>query len=236
MKNNKIVKLLVIGGLIIVGVYLFSFFGNNVPQTTLEAGVSNSIPPISSTKESTSAITPLVIGDPNAKVAIVEYADYKCPECGKFHNDVAKRLRSVYVETGMVKIVFRPYPVFSEDGAKALAGSYCAQAQGKFQPYHDKLFAYMWENHFEKGDYQKAIDPVLTDTVMASILQELGIIKSQYDACLEDPATRKAFEDDIDLAAPDEIQGTPSFIIGNQKIVGSQPYSVFKALLDIQLR
>lgn len=178
---------------------------------------------------------PLIIGDKNAPVTMIEYADFKCPECGKFHSDVGKRIRADYVDTGKVKIEFRPYPVYAADGGKALAGSYCAWQQSKFPEYHDALFTYMWDNHFKKGDYQKAIDPVLTDEVMASILSNIGMNKQKYDTCLEDPETRNAYEADIFEAAPDEIQGTPSFVINGKKIVGNQPYEVFSTILDIQL-
>lgn len=176
----------------------------------------------------------LIIGNPEAEITIIEYADFKCPECGKHHQDVGKRIRQDYVDSGKVKIVFRPFPVYAQDGAKALKGSYCAQNQSKFVEYHDSLFEYMWVNHFQKGDYQKAIDIVLTDEVFNTILDDVKIEKSSFYSCLVDVNTNNAYLKDIELAAPDGIQGTPSFLIAGQKIVGPQNYNVFKALLDIR--
>jgi protein-disulfide isomerase len=175
----------------------------------------------------------LIIGDPEAPVTIIEYADYKCPECGKHHQDVGKRIIEDYVNTGIVKIVFRPFPVYSQDGARALLGSYCAQGQGKFTEYHDAIFEYMWVNHFESGDYQKAIDTVITDDVLASINSTAGIEEASFQSCLADVNTNNAYLKDIELAAPDEIQGTPTFIINGQKVVGPQVYNVFKTLIEI---
>ena len=175
----------------------------------------------------------LVIGDPEAPVTIIEYADYKCPECGKHHQDVGKRIIKDYVETGVVKIVFRPFPVYSQDGARALLGSYCAQDQGKFVEYHDAIFEYMWVNHFAEGDYQKAIDTVLTDDVMSGINSSIGIEESSFQSCLADVNTNNAYLKDIELAAPDDIQGTPTFIINGQKVVGPQVYNVFKTLIEL---
>lgn len=234
IKNKSIAKrAIILGGLLLaVAVWVIINFDNNSTMSTKPSEtVTNADSKI---QPSTSPI--LVIGNPDAKVTIIEYADYKCPECGKYHQSAGKQIRKDYIDTGLVKVVFRPYPVYSEDGAKALAGSYCANNQGKFKEYHDSIFEYMWVNHFEKGDYQKAIDPVLTDSVMGDLLKNSGINKEAYDICLASKDTRKVYDDDIDLAAPDEIQGTPSFIIGGQKIVGPQPYRVFKTLLDIQLR
>jgi protein-disulfide isomerase len=176
----------------------------------------------------------LIIGDPNAGITIFEYSDFKCPQCGKHHQDVGRRIREEFIETGKAKIVFRPFPVYAQDGAKALKGSYCAQDQAKFVEYHDALFDYMWVNHFEKGDYQKAIDTVLTDDVFDGILDSVKIEKSSFYTCLADVNTNNAYLKDIELAAPDGIQGTPTFIIGGQKIIGPQNYNVFKTLLEIQ--
>lgn len=176
----------------------------------------------------------LIIGNKNAPVTIVEYADYKCPECGKLHSGVGKRIRTDYIDTGKINIEFRPYPVWGEEAGKALAGSYCAQEQGKFTQYYDAMFGYMWDTHFEKGDYQKAIDPVFTEEVLQSILSNIGIDKSAYDTCLTDTKTRQAYDAAVNQAAPDGVQGTPTFIIGGQKVVGNQPYDVYATLLDIQ--
>lgn len=175
----------------------------------------------------------LVIGNPDAEITIVEYADFKCPECGDFHQNTGKKLREEYINTGKAKIIFRPFPVYSQDGARALIGSYCAQEQDKFVEYHDAIFDYMWVNHFEKRDFQKAIDTVLIDQVMKPLLTEIDMSFDAYTNCLKSEKYEKAYLDAIDLAAPDEIQGTPSFIINNQKIVGSQPYNIFKTVIEI---
>lgn len=178
----------------------------------------------------------LIIGNPNAPITIVEYADYKCPECGKFFAGVGADIRRDYVDTGKINIEFRPFPLFGQDGAKALAGSYCANEQGKFTQYHDALFSFMWNNYFKNGDYQKAIDPVLTDSTMTVLLQDIGMDKSAYDACLNSEKTMQLFEANSLQSANDEVQGTPTVIIGGEKIVGNQPYDVYKTLLDIQLQ
>jgi protein-disulfide isomerase len=200
---------------------------------------SNSVDNVSpSSNADTSAIdtTELVIGNPDSKATIIEYADYKCPSCGEFHQKAGKQLRTDYVDKGHLKIVFRPFPVYSIDGAQALIGSYCAKDQNKFTEYHDAVFDYMWVNHFRHGDHQKAIDIVLTETVMNSIMNEIGMDTGAYKQCMKSQKHEKVYYDTIELAAPDDIRGTPSFIVNGQKVVGPQPYSVFKTLVDIQLQ
>lgn len=177
----------------------------------------------------------LIIGNPDAKVSIFEYADFKCPECGKYHQGAGKKIRQEYVNTGKVKIIFRPYPVFAEDGAKLLAASYCAQEQGKFTTYHDTFFEYMWTEHFQYGNYQKAIDPVLIGDTLDQLFRKIGIDKTAYDACFVSEKYKAAYDADLWVSGDDEVQGTPTFIINGQKVVGPQDYSVFKTLLDIAL-
>lgn len=178
----------------------------------------------------------LLIGSEDAPVTIYEYADFKCPECSTLHQGAWKSVRREYVDTGRVNVVFRPYPISSIDGLKALQGSYCAQEQGKFEIYYDTMFSYMWDNHFVRRDYQKVIDTVFSDDVLRSIVERIGIDPDRYFSCLQSDRTEDAYFYDIEFAGPDEVQGTPSIIIGDQKVVGPQPFSVYKTLLDIELR
>lgn len=227
---NKIIVLACIG-LMVVGIIVFSI--NRTDDSTNKQTPSSSENLVESPAI---AADTLVIGDPNAPVTMIEYTDFKCPECNKYHQSAGSEIRKAYVDTGKVKIVFRPYPVFSEDGGRALGGSYCANQQGKFPEYHDAIFAYMWDTYYSRGENQKAIENVLTDTVMRSITENVGIDYAAYTACLEDPATRATYDADVAKAADDEIQGAPSFVIGGKKIVQNQPFAVFEAVIESQLR
>lgn len=217
--------------LLILGVGLLVIFNFNNDQ-------NSSIPTDDSPSLNITTLNPeiLIIGDPKAKVTIVEYADFKCPQCAEFYNSAGHEIRKNYIEPGLAKIEFRPFPVFAEDGAKALLGGYCAQEQAKFTNYHDAIFSYMWTNHFKQKDYQKAIDIVLTDPVMDQIMRQVGIDIPAFRTCLDSKKYETAYFRTIDQGSPDGIQGTPSFIINGQKIVGNQPYNVYKTLIDLAAR
>lgn len=178
----------------------------------------------------------LVIGNANSKATIYEYSDFKCPECAKYHQDAGKKIRAEYVDTGRVKIVFRPYPVYATDGGDLLLGSYCAQEQRKLEQYHDIFFEYMWENHFKQGDYDKAIDQVLVGEVRQKLFNEIGLNTAEFNDCMQSKRYDNAYWEDLLKSGPDEIQGTPSFIINGQKVVGTQPYPIFKTLIDLELK
>src|SRR5690554_5086595 len=98
----------VVAGLLVIGAagwLIYVLFVQSTPSTTQSTRTSEAT---SMSSGSSSELTPLVIGDPDAPVTIIEYGDYKCPECGKFKSDVGQRLREEYVDKGKVKIVFRP--------------------------------------------------------------------------------------------------------------------------------
>ena len=186
-------------------------------------------------KPSLSANT-LMIGNPDAPLTMIEYTDFKCPECNKFHQAAGKEIRKTYVDTGKMNIIFRPYPVFSEDGGRALGGSYCANQQAKFPEYHDAMFGYMWSTYYSKGEFDKAIENILTDSVLRTITEGIGMSYETFASCLEDPATRIAYDTDVAKAADDEIQGAPSFVINGKKVTQNQPFTVFQAVIESQLR
>lgn len=177
--------------------------------------------------------TELVIGSRDAKVTIIEYADFKCPECNKYQQNAGKEIRDTYVSSGIAKIVFRPYPLFGADGARALYGSYCAGEQGKFEAYYDAMFNYMWNAHYKKGDYDKAVEPVLADN--KEILQSANIDVAAFSACVASKKYDKVYDDDLYKSADDNVQGTPTFVINGQKVVGAQPFSVFKFIIDAKI-
>src|SRR5882672_2541146 len=82
------------------------------------------------------------IGDPKAKVTIIEFGDYQCPSCRMFWREVEPRLKKDYINTGKVKLVFRDYPIVQihPEALLAAMAADCANDQGKYWQYHDKVF------------------------------------------------------------------------------------------------
>ena len=79
-------------------------------------------------------------GDPAAKLAIIEYADFQCPFCRRFEHDIYPQLRDSYVSTGKLKFFHRDMPLAFHQGAMPAARAvHCATEQGKFWEMHDSL-------------------------------------------------------------------------------------------------
>lgn len=175
----------------------------------------------------------LIIGSPDAPVTIIEYADYKCPECGKLYQKASVDIRKNYIDTGKANIEFRPYPLFGEDSGLALYASYCAAEQGKFEAYHDKMFEYMWQNYYQNGSYSAATQKLFSPEKLGLLAGEAGLDPTSFTTCAGGKTHADAYYAAVYKAAGDEIQGTPTLIIGGQKVVGPQPYGVYKTLLDM---
>ncbi|MDO8429563.1 MAG: thioredoxin domain-containing protein [Candidatus Daviesbacteria bacterium] len=83
-----------------------------------------------------------ILGNESAKVTLIEFSDYECPFCSRFHTDAFKQIKSEYIDTGKVKFYYRDYPLAQiHPGAqKAAEATRCAADQGKFWEYHSLVF------------------------------------------------------------------------------------------------
>jgi len=176
-----------------------------------------------------------VKGNPDATVTIVEFSDFQCPFCQRFHQTTLPLILENYVDTGKVKFVYRDYPIQSlhPNGAfPAALASECADEQGMFWQYHDKLF-----------QTQKNWERLATKDVgneFKTFAEELGLDANQFNDCFNSGKYLDEINNDLQDGTSYGITGTPGFFIGNDemgyiKVSGAQPYSVFQRVLDQML-
>jgi protein-disulfide isomerase len=167
-----------------------------------------------------------LLGNPNDKITIVEWGDYQCTYCHAFHLDTKDTLMQDYVNNGKVNFVFRDFPLNGEDSVFAAEAAYCANDQNKYWQYHDELYN-NWGGERTGWVNQKSLD---------KFAQTVGLTLDEFDKCL----TSKKYEQKVlgnqKFGEMIGIDGTPTFVIfGDKKItriVGAQPISVFKQVLD----
>lgn len=217
---------------IIITVGVLAFVRENKTETNTKALQSTQ----TGSKSNDNQVPKLVIGDQNAKGKIIEYGDFKCPSCNKFHRDAGNQLRRDYIDSGKLSVEFRPIAVIGPDSKLAAVGAFCANKQTKFVEYHDAIFNYMWDNFYKNNDYSAETKDILTEEKLSSLAQPIGVDLEAFRNCLQDKDTAGYVSAYMNLAGADEVKGTPTFILSNQKVVGPQPYSIFKKLVDIQLR
>lgn len=158
------------------------------------------------------APTDMVMGDPNAKVTLIEYASVTCPHCATFNEQVIPSIREKYIETGKVKLIFREFP--TSPANYSLIGSVlarCAAEKSGPEAYFlitDALF---------RGQQNWIKDNPRDELV--KIVAQAGMDGPALDACLQ----RKELVEIINTNAREGmekygIQGTPSFILDGQKM------------------
>ena len=176
-----------------------------------------------------------IIGNPNAPITIIEFSDFQCPFCAKFHIQTLPKIIDEYIKEGTVKLVFRDFPIQSihSNALPASLAAECANEQGKFKEMHDKLFDKQneWNN--------KNIDNVII--LFNQYALEIGLEEEKFDSCLRNGKYVEEIQKDLNDGRTYGISGTPGFFIGNDKIgfvelKGAQPFESFKKVIDSQLK
>ncbi|NIA02581.1 MAG: thioredoxin domain-containing protein [Nitrospirae bacterium] len=170
------------------------------------------------------------IGDEDAPVTIVEFSDYQCPYCYKFYTGAYPELKKNYVDTGKVKIVFRDLPLSFHEGAyPAALAAECVRAQFGDEGYfamHNKLF----ENQdVLSGDAQSVA------ISLEGFARDVGIDPDLYNECVANDTYKDEIFADISAAQSIGIDGTPSFVINQEVLIGAQPYETFAQIIEAEL-
>jgi protein-disulfide isomerase len=160
-----------------------------------------------------------VRGAKDAKVAIVEFSDFQCPFCQNA-TVTLKQLLDKY--PGKVKWVFRDFPIPSLHPAapKAHEAARCAAEQGKFWEYHDLLF--------EKSPHQTPED-------LKQYAKALGLDAASFGQCLDSGKHQAEVSRDVQDGANLGVAETPTFFINGRRLLGSQPLTTFRKIVDGEL-
>ncbi len=180
----------------------------------------------------------LIIGSASAQIDIIEFADFKCPTCNKFTRTVYNDLKREYIDKGTVKIIFRNLPFIAPDSRTAAEGAYCANEQGAFGLYHDILYGHIWDEYYSKGKISEGESTqVFSEDNLRNLVGGIeGFNKEKFSTCLTNKDYSQAVDSDLALSHSEGANGTPTFIIGGQKIVGAQPFGIFDKLIQAQSR
>ncbi len=160
-----------------------------------------------------------VYGDPAAPITIIEFSDFQCPFCKRWYQDTWLSLRKDY--TGKVKFVYRDFPLYSihSEAEPAALAANCAGEQGKYYEYHDLL---MSSNDMGAAVYEQ-------------FASQLGLNLEQFKECVQTEKYKDEITADYQYAVNFGINSTPTFFINGIPLVGAQPYSAFKDLIDKEL-
>jgi len=170
-------------------------------------------------------------GNKNADVYVIEFSDFQCPFCRRFYTQTLTQLEDEYIKTNKIYFVYRDFPLDSiHPGATPAAqASECADDQGKFWEMHNKMFDE--QDKIGQGTVQ------FSDGDLKKWASEIGLNTQTFNQCLDSEKHAQEVQKDFQDGVTAGVTGTPTFFIGNSKdgytaIVGAQPYSVLKQVID----
>jgi protein-disulfide isomerase len=153
------------------------------------------------------------LGDPNARVTVIEYGSASCTHCAHFNNDIFPAFKAKYVDTGRVRYVFREF--LTEPVSLAAVSFLIARCAGK-----DKYFSVLDAVFHAQADIYKTGD---ADTALHKIAQDAGLSEAQTTACLNDKAAIDALNARVKgYVDNDKITGTPTFFVDGERMEGVQ--------------
>lgn len=162
------------------------------------------------------------LGDENAPVVMVEYADFQCEFCGEFAREVEPGLREKYVEGGTLRLEWRDFPYLGGRSVKAALAARAAQEQGKFWEYHDLLY----EN---QGSLSSA---GFSDEKLMDLAREAGLDVEQFEASFKGRKYQQTISNDFREGYQRRIIGTPTFFINGKMLIGAQPAEVLEDAIE----
>jgi protein-disulfide isomerase len=205
-----------VGAIVIVfGVILLdSILGGDSDSETVE------IP------ERTVATEGRTLGSEDARVTIEEYTDFQCPFCGRAARTIVPQIEQEYIADGRVKLVFHNMAFEGPESVWAAEAAECANDQGKFWDYHDKLFG----NQRGQNQGAFAIDN------LKRFADELELDTEAFNQCIDSHKYEELVTAERQEAADRGLDSVPTFIIGEQTVKGAVPYEEFQRVIEAELR
>lgn len=162
------------------------------------------------------------VGQKDAKVKVVVFSDFQCPYCKVFWKGLRDTMKS---DADNVIYDYKHLPLdIHPQAANAALASACAQDQGKFWEYGDKLYA-------TQAEWSAAKDTAK----FKDYARQLGLDTAKFNTCLDQKKFQDAINADKDEAANFGISGTPAVFVNDQFTAGAMTAADLKTAIDEQL-
>ncbi|NMJ77255.1 thioredoxin domain-containing protein [Nanohaloarchaea archaeon] len=179
-----------------------------------------------------------VLGQEDAPVTMVIYEDYQCPFCKRFETQTFPKIKSNYVDSGDVKVVWKdfPAPSLGHDWSEpAAAATECVYREGG-----NEAFWNVNKKVFEKAKtLTRGEDEFTTENIQSRIKEfasEEGVSESAVQSCIEnDNPMQEVNEDKQGILGITSNIGTPTAVVNGKKVVGAQPYPQFETVIEEEL-
>lgn len=213
---------ILIAAALIAGALIYSTGAKNINSQNQSANLGQNIQP-----NGPQIGDDVVLGDANAPITVIEFGDFQCPYCTKFYKEIELPLIDKYINTGKVKMVYKPLAFLDsqspvKESQNAVAAVKCAQEQGKFWQFHDAI------SEAEYAEVEKVIAGQLVSNegngnlnrdLFAKIASDLGMNVNDFLSCYDSKKYQNDFQkymDEAQLVMPWGV-GTPSVFINGEQ-------------------
>lgn len=166
---------------------------------------------------------PLALGEADAPVVLIEYADFQCAFCGSHARGVHDRLVEEYVEQGVLRIEFRNFPINGPESDAAARAAWAAGRQGRFWEFYRAAFAE--EFHLESGRFS---EEGLRELAERAGVPDVELLLTE----MELPEAGEAVGADAEEAMELGVTTPPSFLVNGHPIQGARPFDEFVELIE----
>tara|TARA_Y100000590_G_scaffold436986_1_gene558165 strand:+ start:2815 stop:3456 length:642 start_codon:yes stop_codon:yes gene_type:complete len=178
------------------------------------------------TKDKLLENSPPIIGDKTAKITILEFGDYQCTFCHKFHQQTFGEIKKSYIDTGKVNFTYKDLPVNGMASVLAAEASFCAEDQNKYWEYHNMLFD-NWAG--ERTGW-------VTENSLLNFAKEANLNIEEFAECIQSHKYNHKVIENEKFAKSVGINATPSFLIFSDeklvRIIGAQQFEKFEDAIN----
>lgn len=167
-----------------------------------------------------------ILGNSNAPITILEWGDFQCTFCYKFHQSTLDVINEEFIKTGKVKLIFKDFPLNGPDSFLAAQAAYCAQDQERYWQFHNELYK-NWAG--ERTGW-------ITRNSLEKFANTINLNLDEFNKCLDEKKYEQKVTTLHEFGKEIGIDATPSFLVFNDekiiKIRGNQPIEVFLKTFD----
>ncbi len=164
-------------------------------------------------------------GPGDAPVTIIEFSDFECPFCQKFHNQTLTRILEKYADR--VRFAYKHFPLsevhpHANSAAKASSCAYFMGQEDAFFKYGNILF-----DRFSEWTQD--------ETKLAAYAKEIGLDETKFSGCMKSPATERWVNNDLQEGRKLGVEKVPTCFVNGKKITGAQPFELYVKVIEEEL-
>ena len=165
------------------------------------------------------------IGNPDAPVEIIEFADFECPGCAQFATVTEPDVKARIIDAGLARLTFYDFPLPQHRNSPAAHNAAaCADDQGKFWQMHERIFLGQ-----DQWNTQAASNP---KPFFEQYAKDVGLNVRVWEECFDERRHQGRIMANLAEGERRQVRSTPTFIVGGKMYPGSVPYDFLKAIVD----